>query len=108
MLFKDVTTTILSTSSTATSSNAASDRSLIHLLSKIKSYRGGYRKDERRNIEQGLFSGQLLGVVATNALELGIDIGGIDCVIHLGFPGVNAMVPACLLHICRLPGLIML
>ncbi|KAI9139252.1 P-loop containing nucleoside triphosphate hydrolase protein [Paraphysoderma sedebokerense] len=91
LLFKDVTTTILSTSSTATSSNTASNRSLIHLLSKIKSYRGGYRKDERRNIEQGLFSGQLLGVVATNALELGIDIGGIDCVIHLGFPGVNAM-----------------
>lgn len=42
--------------------------------------------DARRRIEQRLFSGDLLGVVATNALELGIDIGELDCTIHLGLP----------------------
>ena len=41
---------------------------------------------ERRSIEQEAFSGQLLGIVATNALELGIDIGALDAVLMLGFP----------------------
>ncbi|KAG7383543.1 hypothetical protein PHYPSEUDO_003580 [Phytophthora pseudosyringae] len=56
------------------------------LLRRVSSYRGGYTLESRRRIEQRLFSGDLLGVVATNALELGIDIGELDCTIHLGLP----------------------
>jgi ATP-dependent helicase YprA (DUF1998 family) len=41
---------------------------------------------ERRRIEKEAFGGQLLGIIATNALELGIDIGALDAVIMLGFP----------------------
>ncbi|KAJ3319420.1 hypothetical protein HDV06_006306, partial [Boothiomyces sp. JEL0866] len=52
----------------------------------LMSYRGGYSKQERRDIERKLFSGELMGIVCTNALELGIDIGGIDAVVHVGFP----------------------
>eukprot|EP00890_Picochlorum_soloecismus_P000885 jgi/Picsp_1/1798/NSC_05266-R1_atp-dependent rna helicase len=56
-------------------------------LDKISVYRAGYSPDERRAIESDIFNGKLLGVAATNALELGIDIGGLDCTLHLGFPG---------------------
>lgn len=61
-----------------------------HLIRKVKSYRAGYLKSHRRAIESQLFGGQLLGVVATNALELGVDIGSLDCVILLGHPGSTA------------------
>jgi len=57
------------------------------LASKLVSYRGGYHKDERRAIESKLFNHQLLGVVTTCALELGIDVGSLDISVHLGFPG---------------------
>ncbi|MDV0442086.1 DEAD/DEAH box helicase [Methanorbis furvi] len=53
----------------------------------ISSYRGGYRPNERRNIEKNLKEGDLSGVISTNALELGIDVGGLDSVIISGFPG---------------------
>jgi ATP-dependent helicase YprA (DUF1998 family) len=59
----------------------------LSLISKVKSYRAGYLKHHRRAIEADLFSGRLLGVVATNALELGVDIGSLDCVVILGYPG---------------------
>ncbi len=52
----------------------------------IMGYRGGYSPQDRRRIEVEMFQGQLLGIVATNALELGVDIGSLDAVITLGFP----------------------
>merc|ERR1711871_110451 len=58
-----------------------------HLLQSIASYRGGYTAQDRRDIESRLFSGKLLGVCATCALELGVDVGALDVTLHLGYPG---------------------
>ena len=56
----------------------------------VRPYRAGYLASERREIEDELFRGQLRGVSATNALELGIDVGGLDFCILNGFPGTIA------------------
>jgi DEAD/DEAH box helicase domain-containing protein len=57
------------------------------LAQALKAYRAGYRPEERRAIEQGLFQERLLGVVSTSALELGIDVGGLDACLLVGYPG---------------------
>jgi DEAD/DEAH box helicase domain-containing protein len=56
----------------------------------VAGYRGGYLPNERRQIESGLRNGTITGVVSTNALELGIDIGALDVSIIVGYPGTVA------------------
>ena len=67
--------------------NILGKQGLLHLNDKISSYRSGYLPEQRREIERKMFNGEILGVVSTNALELGIDVGGVDAVIINGYPG---------------------
>ncbi len=57
---------------------------------KVSSYRAGFLPEERREIERKLLSGEMQGVISTSALELGIDIGGLDLCILVGYPGTIA------------------
>ena len=66
------------------------NRATAGLAERIAAYRAGYLPEERRRIEQELFGGRLLGVTATNALELGIDVGGLDAALLVGYPGTIA------------------
>ncbi|KAL2050497.1 hypothetical protein ABVK25_009166 [Lepraria finkii] len=56
------------------------------LAARVMGYRGGYAPQDRRKIEGEMFDGKLMGIIATTALELGVDIGSLDAVITVGFP----------------------
>ena len=68
----------------------AADRVDTKTAKRLTPYRAGYTPQQRRDIERRLVAGELLGVSATDALELGIDIGLLDCAISVGFPGTIA------------------
>ena len=67
-----------------------SERVGAELAARLSPYRGGYTPAQRREIERRLMEGELLGVTATDALELGLDVGLLDCAISVGFPGTVA------------------
>lgn len=66
--------------------NEATNLERIDLAARVMGYRGGYAPQDRRKIEKEMFDGKLMGIIATNALELGVDIGSLDAVITVGFP----------------------
>jgi DEAD/DEAH box helicase domain-containing protein len=68
----------------------ASERVDVETARRLTPYRAGYTPEQRREIERRLVEGELLGVTATDALELGIDIGLLDCAVSVGFPGTVA------------------
>ena len=70
----------------------AADRLGPDLAQHISPYRAGYTANERREIEGRLFKGELLGVVSTNALELGVDVGTLEAVVCCGYPGSVASI----------------
>ncbi len=70
----------------------AADRVGVDLARRISPYRAGYTARERREIEGRLFRGDLLGVVSTSALELGVDVGSLDAVVCCGYPGSVASI----------------
>lgn len=66
--------------------NEAASLERPDVAARVMGYRGGYAPQDRRKIEKEMFEGKLMGIIATNALELGVDIGSLDAVITVGFP----------------------
>jgi len=89
---EDVQTAVFARSRTGVEvvANVARDRVSATREARIAAYRGGYLPEERRELERALRSRRLVGIAATNALELGVDVSGLDAVVLAGWPGTLA------------------